>query len=99
MKITIRECGGEHRDWTWKPTAKTIKRLNDEANRTERPLRDIFIGTAIEKFFGKGRSIWWNYELRNEGDFGQIVERLPRKFGDCVYNCVTGRVRIDVEGE
>lgn len=85
MNITIRECGGDYRVWTYAPKDKTVSGL------TEAEVVDL----AVKKFFGKRAFFWRDNGLRDQGIFGQICEPLPAKLGGG-NTCLTGRVRIDI---
>lgn len=96
-KIRIVKCYGDLQEWSWRPTAKTMEKLASEAKELGIDMEEELLRTAVRRFFGKGAFFWKNYELRNEGDYGQICEPLPRNLGGG-YSCITGRIRIDIEG-
>lgn len=86
MNITIRECGGDRRVWTYAPKAKTVSGL------TEAEVADL----AVKKIFGRRAFFWQDNGLRDCGLYGQACEPVSQKWGGG-NTCLTGRIRIDIE--
>jgi hypothetical protein len=74
MFVTITECGGLQRVWSYSPQTDDI----DEA-----------IARTIKKHFGKNAGFFRDNGLLNEGRYGQITEPAPKiNAQNCLTGCV-----------
>lgn len=82
FQATFKSCSSKEHNFDGK---NVVVLADDEKTAREK---------AVAKFFGKNCFWWADNGLGH--DYGQVCEPLPARLGNG-NNCVTSRIRIDVE--